>query len=304
LAERRVRANGIEHAFFEWGAARANEPTILLVHATGFHARCWDPVIHRLGDRHVIAIDQRGHGRSEKTAIEHWRVFGEDLAALVRELDLSNLLGVGHSMGGHAMVEAAAACPERFRRLVLIDPVIASPDEYGAGGWTISSLPGELHPTAKRKRDFTSPEEMIERFENRAPYSVFQPEALRAYCEHGLLPVEDGDGFTLACPPEIEASVYMASRSNPGVYASIRALEIPVLILRAKLPPEDRTVMDFSSSPTWPGLVHEFQHGREIHFADRTHFLPMEIPDEVADLILTEARTMGIDGSDYHDNLK
>jgi pimeloyl-ACP methyl ester carboxylesterase len=193
-------------------------------------------------------------------------------------------------MGGHAMVEAAAACPDRFRQLVLIDPVIVSPEDYGGGGWMISRLAGEKHPTAKRKRRFRSPTEMIERFRDRVPYCVFQPEALRAYCVHGLLPAEDGDGFLLACPPEVEASIYMTSRSNPGVHDSIRALSLPVLILRAKLPPEERDAMDFSSSPTWLGLAGEFRKGREIHLPEHTHFLPMEIPDRVAALILAAER--------------
>lgn len=289
-SEHRVRANGIELAYFEWGRSfRGQEPTLLLVHATGFHARCWDPVVALLGDRHVVAVDQRGHGRSEKVAIEHWKVFGQDLAALVRALDLDDVVGVGHSMGGHALVDAASALPERFRALVLVDPVIAAPGEYGAGGWTISSLRGEQHPTARRKRRFASPDAMIERFRDRAPYRVFQPQALHAYCTYALLPAEDGDGFELACPPEIEASIYMTSRTNRGVYASIRSLDIPVLILRAKRPPPDRSVMDFSSSPTWPDLAGEFRNGREVHFADYTHFLPMEIPERVAELILAES---------------
>lgn len=288
--EHRVRANGIELAYFEWGRAhRGREPSLLLVHATGFHARCWDPVVAHLGDRHVIAVDQRSHGRSEKTEITHWKVFGEDLADLVRTLDLRDGVGVGHSMGGHALIDAAAALPDRFRRLVLIDPVVASRDQYGEGGWTITSLGGEPHPTAKRKRRFASSDEMIERFRDRAPYRVFHPDALRAYCTYGLLPADDGDGYVLACPPELEASIYMTSRTNPDVHDSARALTIPVLVLRAKLPPDDRSVMDFSSSPTWPQLVGEFQHGREIHFADRTHFLPMEIPERIAELILRDA---------------
>jgi pimeloyl-ACP methyl ester carboxylesterase len=278
----------VDLAFFEWGREfRGREAPILLAHATGFHARAWDQVVRHLGERHVISVDQRGHGRSEKTEITHWNVFGQDLAALVGDLDLRDIVGVGHSMGGHAMTEAAAACPDRFRRLVLIDPVIASPGDYAEGGWRIQGL-GDVHPTAKRKRHFGSPEEMFARFEDRVPYSLFDPEALRDYCTYGLLPAEGG-GFELACLPETEASVYMTSRTNPGVYDSIRALEIPVLILRAKEPPPERTVMDFSSSPTWPGLVHEFRKGREIYFPDHTHFLPMEIPERIAGLILAEA---------------
>lgn len=288
--EHRARANGIGLTYFEWGADfRGVGPTLLLAHATGFHARCWDAVARRLGDRHLIAVDQRGHGRSEKTDIEHWKCFGEDLASLIRVLALRDILGVGHSMGGHAMVAAAATLPERFRSLVLVDPVIVAPEDYAEGGWAITNLAGETHPTAKRKRHFASPEAMIERFRDRAPYNVFQPECLRDYCTYGLLRDEDGDGFVLACPPELEASIYMTSRTNKAIHESIRRLSLPVLILRAKLPPADREIMDFSSSPTWIGLVREFSNAREIHFAERTHFLPMEIPDQIAELILAEA---------------
>jgi pimeloyl-ACP methyl ester carboxylesterase len=292
--ERRIDTGRIELTCFEWGAEhRGRAPTLLLVHATGFHARCWDPVVRRLGEHHVIAVDQRGHGRSEKTEIESWDVFGDDLAAFVRKLGLQGVVGVGHSMGAHALVDAAAAEPAAFRNLVLVDPVIASPDAYGAGGWTISNVAGGQHPTARRKRHFDSPEEMIERFKDRMPYRVFLPEALEAYCRFGLLPSESGEGFDLACPPEIEASIYMTSRTNAGIHDSVRAIDVPVLILRAKLPAPDREVMDFSSSPTWPELVGEFPNARDLHFHDRTHFLPMEIPGRIADLILHEVERPG-----------
>jgi len=285
--KQRVQVNGVELAYFEWRRElRGREAPILLAHATGFHARIWDQMIRHLGERYIISVDQRGHGRSQKTEITHWEVFGRDLAAFVRELDLRDVLGVGHSMGGHAMTEAAAAHPDRFRRLVLIDPVIASPGDYRDGGWMISSLGGQNHPTAKRKNHFASIDEMFERFRDRKPYACFDPSALRDHCQYGLLPAPDGDGYILACPPEIEASIYMTSRTNAAVYASIRAIELPVLILRAKRPPLDRDVMDFTSSPTWPELVHEFQDGREIHLAEHTHFLPMEAPELVARYVL------------------
>ncbi len=285
--EHRVRVNGVELAFFEWRPdLRGRDAPILFTHATGFHARVWDQTIRRLGERHVIAVDQRGHGRSEKVPIDHWRVFGEDLAALVCELDLRDLIGVGHSMGGHAMTEAAVACADRFQRLVLVDPVIVSPDTYSDGDWMTALMGDDMHPTFRRKNSFASPDEMFERFSNRPPYSDFDPLALRDYCEHGLLPAEKGDGYVLACQPEFEASVYMTSRTNGAVYDSVRAVEIPVVILRAKSPPPDRDLMDFVSSPTWPGLVHEFKNGREVYLADHTHFLPMEAPELVAGYVL------------------
>ena len=52
---------------------------------------------------------------------------------------------------------------------------------------------------------------MFERFHKRPPFDLWQPQVLRDYCEYGLLP--DGDGFVLACPPEIEASIYQHSNA-------------------------------------------------------------------------------------------
>ena len=190
-------------------------------------------------------------------------------------------------MGGHAMIDAAALCPERFRRLILIDPVVPPPQAYtdNVQPWRLPE--GEMHPVAKRRNRFASVDEMIARLKDRSSFPRFDPDIFRDYCEYGLLP--DGDGFVLACPAEIEASVYMSSRTNGAVYDSVRSLDIPVLVLRAQAPSKELTgPMAFSSSPTWPGLAAEFPNGREIHFPDKTHFLPMEIPDEVAKLIRRE----------------
>ena len=51
-------------------------------------------------------------------------------------------------------------------------------------------------------------------------------------------------------------------------------------------PGPDQTMMDFESSPTWPGLVHEFRQGKEIHLPDHSHFIPMEAPELVARHVL------------------
>jgi len=283
---RRIAANGLNFACTEWQAARrGQQATLLLVHATGFHGRVWDRMLAHLPGRHAFAIDQRGHGRSDAAPVAHWSVFGQDLAAIAATLELEGAVGIGHSMGAHALVQAAALAPGRFSRLILIDPVVAAPQAYHQPPPT---FPGGEHPAARRQSRFASPQAMIERFATRMPYALFDPQSLRDYCEHGLVPAADGEGWTLACDPRTEAAVYMNGRGNPGVYASIRALEIPVLVVRARLPTPDRNPFDYSFSPTWPGLAAEFRHGREIHLADRSHFLPMEAPAQVADIIRDE----------------
>lgn len=281
--EHRLQLRSTEVAYFEWNPELRDEaPPVVFAHATGFHARVWDQTLNHLNPRWAIGLDQRGHGRSQKTKIKNWKVFGDDLAEFVERLDLRSIIGVGHSMGGHAMVEAAAFHADRFERLLLIDPVISAPDQYGPQSEALKKLAKEGHPTIRRRNHFESAQEMFERFRNRPPFSRFTPAALRDYCEHGLIPIRGGDGFQLACPPEVEASIYLTARSNPGVFESAARVTAPVTILRAKLPNPDRDIMDFSSSPTWPDLVTLFSDGLDVHWRDASHFIPMEKPDWTA----------------------
>ena len=288
VLEKNAVVNGIRMTYFERGMSfRGKRPTLLFAHATGFHGRIWDKIINNLGDYHSISIDQRGHGRSEKKVIQHWDDVIQDTAELIEQLDLAGAIGIGHSMGAHVLLGAAAVTGQRIGRIVAIDPVVMAPEVYtGDHPHAFDGL--DQHPTAKRRNEFDSPEEMAERLKGKGSYGIFDPDMLMDYCRYGLLPNPKGRGYVLACPPEIEASVYMASRSNHDIHESIRKLDIPVLILRAREPSPDRDVMDFSVSPTWPGLVKELKHGREIHFADHTHFLPMEIPEQITDIIKEE----------------
>lgn len=279
--EKYVEVNGTRLCYFERGTPSKERPTLLFVHATGFHARTWDYHCEALAEFHSIAIDQRGHGRSSKLAVDNWRTFGEDQQAFIEALDLRNLFGVGHSMGGHGLVQAAAGSSRRFAGLLLLDPTISEPDAYRAEAADAES---GLHPAAKRRKFFASVDAMVESLGSKSSFPLFAPRIFNDYCKYGLEPAPDGRQLQLCCEPEIEAHVYMAARSNKGIYDSVRSLDRPVMIIRAQRP-ADMTVMDFSVSPTWPGLVREFNNAQELHWQDCTHFIPMQRPNEVVQAI-------------------
>ena len=283
--QRRTHVNGVELAYFEWGEPGA-APTLLMAHATGLHARCWDQTVAALPqDTHVIAYDQRGHGRSEKLGPYSWDVFGQDLIDLVEQLDLEGIVGVGHSMGGCTILRAAHAQQDRFARLVLVDPVIIDIAVYEAWGETMGALRPEDHPTSKRKAHWRNWREMVERFEHRHPYSLWRSEVLEDYARYGVLEDPDGPGFVMACPPIVEASVYTA-QGGRDVYPMIEAIRIPVVVMRGKEREGERDgMMDFSSSPTWPGLADAFTDGRDVYLPKLTHFIPMQEPELVAGYI-------------------
>ena len=198
-------------------------------------------------------------------------------------LDLQGAVGVGHSMGAHALVQAAAFAPGRFRQLVLIDPVIRAPGRLPpAAAAAGHAAPGgaaqeplrlgagrcsSASPTGRRTRCSTR-------------------QALHDYCQHGLKPADDGQRLPAGLRAGLRGPRLPAGAgSNPGIYASIRALQIPVLVLRAR--PQDPSIKPWDplGTPTWPALAQEFRHGRDLQLLDKTHMLPMEDPALVARLI-------------------
>jgi lipase len=266
--------------YFEWGRA-GDGLSVLLLHATGFHARCWDKVVDAFPDgTHVVAVDQLGHGRSARPEIRDWTMIAGATAELVKSLGVTFDLAVGHSMGGHCLVQIAAQLPDQIKKLVLVDPVIVSreiylnPPDYSASDQMVS----------RRRNSWTGPDEMFERFRDRHPYKLWNPAVLRDYCEYGLLPDGEG-GFELACPPQTEGSVY-ATSASVDPYPIIEAIEQPVTILRAPQLAQDGA-FDFASSPTPSGLVDCFANGKDVYLPDLTHFMPMQDPRRIAELIIS-----------------
>lgn len=262
---RRVAANGVELAVYDWPGA--GQP-FLFVHANSFHGRCWDPVAAQMPGRHRIALDLRGHGQSDRPDPPYrWPDLADDLVALAAALDLRDVVGVGHSLGGYALILAAAAAPERFAALLLVDPVILPPELYGA------RMPG-VHGAARRRSQWESPEALHGRLGGRPPFSSWEPAALRAYCDHALLPAPDGAGMVLACPPAVEADIYHASTEH-SPYPAIAAVRCPVTVVRGH-PYQLNAAENLAASPTVPDLASRFAAGRDIHLTQHSHFIPME----------------------------
>jgi pimeloyl-ACP methyl ester carboxylesterase len=267
--ERRSQVNNVEIAVWEWPG---DEPAVFFCHATGFHARCWDQVIAQLPGRHCYAIDARGHGHSSKLAPPyHWRDFGYDAASVVSQLGLSSALGVGHSMGGHAVTLAAALRPDAFSGLLLLDPIIRAKNSY-------TGPSQRFQFAAKRRNNWSSAEEMFQRFSNRPPFDAWDRGVLRDYCDYALAP--NGDRFVLACAPETEASIYENSpQPDSNIYAEITAIQIPVHVVRSA---KATDLAHPDSPPAAPDLAASFAHGTDLCLPNHSHFIPMEAPSLVA----------------------
>ncbi len=269
-ALRIVNVDGLDLAVWEWPGVG---PPLIFAHATGFHGRLWDYIIHRLPGRRCLAVETRGHGRSARPDPPYrWRYLGKDLAGILRSFGVRGAFGIGHSSGGHSMVQAAALVPEAFAAMLLIDPTIFPVFRYGG-------LAPDFAFILRRKNVWRSPEEMIQRFGSRAPFVTWRPEILRDYCQYGL--VANGSHLELACPPAAEASIYAESiTADSNIYAEVAQVAVPVTILRAGIV-RNPGKLDLASSPTAPDLAGRFTRGRDVVLEGTSHFIPMEAPERV-----------------------
>ena len=121
---------------------------VLLVHGLGSSTRDWEYQVPELARHYrVIALDVRGHGRSDKPR-ERYSIqgFAEDVAALIEHLQLAQVHLVGISMGGMIGFQLGVDRPELLKSLCIVNsgPEVKakSPRDYLeiAKRWTLSRL--------------------------------------------------------------------------------------------------------------------------------------------------------------------
>ncbi|MEU7699922.1 alpha/beta hydrolase [Streptomyces sp. NPDC039028] len=131
-------ADGVRLAAWDFtpGAAPQAGPGVLLLHGLMGHAAHWSPAVERLaaaahsdaaaGSPHrprTVALDQRGHGHSDKppTASFTREAYVADAAAAVEQLGLGPVTLIGHSMGALTAWQLAAERPDLVHALVICD---------------------------------------------------------------------------------------------------------------------------------------------------------------------------------------
>ena len=105
---------------------------VLLLHGLASSRRFWDLVVPHLVGHPVIALDQRGHGDSERPdgPYDGGTVVADALAAL-DAVGLSRVVVVGHSWGASTALRLAATAPERVLAVVAVDGGLGSPRSAG-----------------------------------------------------------------------------------------------------------------------------------------------------------------------------
>ena len=119
-APKNISNKGVDISFDQQGNG---DTTLLFVHGWAINKSYWqDQVAYYRNRYRVVTIDLPGFGQSGKNR-KDWSVaeFGTDVDSVMSQLNLKNVVLIGHSMSGDVVLEAAIHAPGKVLGIIGID---------------------------------------------------------------------------------------------------------------------------------------------------------------------------------------
>ena len=278
-----VLSENIGDANLQYLKYEGPQPTLVMLHATGFLPWLWDPIARELStqnrviapyfcDHRITDIDNGGLD---------WMLLAEDLSRLCRQLKVDRPVLVGHSMGGSVMTYAQAVFDLDAMGMILIEPIFFPEDYYRM------DLGPEDHPLAskslKRRNHWSSAVDVKVYLKTKPLFANWEDEFLDLYIEHGTMKDEDG-GLELTCAPLREAAIYMGDKSHDP-WPLMSTIKCPVLVIEGAQS-TNRQHIDLSAAAA------EFPNGRFQRIPGAGHLIPMEKSKQISGIISDFVRSL------------
>lgn len=218
-----TRAHRIQTGRIVLNVREAGEgPVAIFLHGITSNSAVWAPFLEGLHQSlRCVAVDQRGHGLSDKPDIGYSaKEFSEDIVALIETLRSGPAYIVGHSLGARNAIEVAAARPDLVRAVVAIDFTPYIEDEV------FDALEARVNGG---DRTFKSRKEIEEYLHGR--YPLMPPDAVR--CRALSAYVEGGEGLRPLASPKAMAETAKGLRED--FIPAFSRVARPVLVVRGAL---------------------------------------------------------------------
>ena len=238
----------------------ANGPTLVFIHYFGGAARSWQWVVEQLSDEHeCVTLDLPGFGNTsplDTVSIENFaRYVREEMA----RLGLSDVILIGHSMGGKVVVQAAADDTEqRIAQLVLVAP---SPP-------TTEPMPPEEKERMLHHPDRDEAETTV----RNATRKVLSPEQQTLAIETQLIIDEDTWRW------------WLLDGMNHSIADQANRIDVPITVLAS----DDDPVI--TSEAIQQDVMAVLPEAKLVRTQSIGHLLPLEDPDWVAEQIRRSAK--------------
>lgn len=280
----RHEADGIGIAVHEWGSE--GNPVLFLVHGGSDFAGTFDifaPLLASAGWR-VVAWDHRGHGDSDHAALYSWDADIRDALSVMSAVTSDPAPVVAHSKGGALMMQLADGSPYRISKMVNIDgmpskrrmPDVPDHDQSRLLADSIASWLDFRHVASDASRKPGTLEDLARRRGNMNPR--LSTEWLEYLVTIGAR--HDGDGWRWKLDPTMRFGGFGPWRPE---WASLRmaALTVPFLGLLGTV--DEPMGWGARARDVRPYLP---ARGRLEVLDGIGHFIHIEEPDKVADMVL------------------
>ncbi len=250
-----------------WAKVSGRGRPVVLLHGVTANAYVWDAVAERLsGSLRVVAVDQRGHGRTGPAADGDYSAaaFARDVARLADALG-EPVIVAGHSLGSRNAIEAAAHYPSAVAAVAAIDftPFIGT-----------DVLEAVSDRVARGDRRFATLEEV--RAYLRERYPLLPPDAIERRARYGYHQAA-GEGYR---PLADSAAMLLATAGlSADLAPALAAMTVPAVLVRGA----ESTLVSPEAFRRTRALRPDLP---AIEVADADHYVPEERPGAIADVIL------------------
>ena len=267
-------ANGINLHFRDWGGSGRS---VVLLHGLASTCHIWDLVAPILAeDFAVIAVDQRGHGISDKPDSGYdFANVSRDLLGVIEARNMEKPIIVGHSWGADVALEFAVAYPGVAGGICFVDGGMIEPS--ARPGMTLEKARVDMAPPVFAGMTLQA---LKERFANRQRPFALPPEFDRVLlCNFEVLP----DGTVQTClsrDNHIRIIEALWEHHPSQLYPQVPC---PVLMLPARMSNDDsvaeRTFRRQESVARAQALIPRV---KVVWLEDSIHDVPVQRPELVA----------------------
>ena len=272
---KRVKGHGIGIQLAVWEGEGRH---ILCVHGLTANCRCWDVIASGLTPAHsILALDLRGRGLTDKPptgySLQHHT---RDIFYLLNDLDLKQIILMGHSLGAYVALAFAATYPGWAEKIVLVDGGGELPQDQ----WDKIDI--AIKPSLDRLGQvFPSFEAYIE---NLKQVPVLQPwsQEIENYFRYESEEVEGGVRSRIHLDHILEEKQNVQQAAPSECYPK---LSCPVLILRATdgILSRDDLVLPETVADS---MISEILDARRVDIQGTNHYSIVFQPNEQRDLAI------------------
>ena len=217
--------------------------------------------------------------KTKMPKFNNWKIFLDDYLDLIE--NEHNVIGIGHSIGGNLLLKAALTKPEKFKKIILLDPTFITPFKIRA--WNIicklnlSSFFLPLIKSAKNKKmSYKSYVQLYDSYRKKELFSQFSDKDLTAFVKS--ISKESSDGVDLIYPSDWDSRIYETGmRNDMFIWNNVSKLSVKTLVVRAK-----KSNVFLSDAEN---LLSKKNKNIEFKIIDGDHFFPINNADGTIKLI-------------------